>query len=67
MDTSAEKLVWHRSSLCGTSTCVEVASGPSAVHLRDSKNPDGPWLEFSHPVWRDLIHCIKDGGYGTPR
>jgi hypothetical protein len=53
------ELVWRRSSLCGNSTCVEVASDSGAVYLRDAKDPAGPRLTFSHEAWRNWIDDIK--------
>lgn len=37
---------WHKSSCSGDEggQCVEVAAHPAAIHVRDSKNPDGPTL-----------------------
>lgn len=39
-------LTWRKSSYSGgeQSQCVEVAETPSAIHVRDSKDPDGPAL-----------------------
>ncbi|MBB1244661.1 DUF397 domain-containing protein [Streptomyces durbertensis] len=31
--------------------CVEVAACPSVVHVRDSKDPDGPVLTLSPTAW----------------
>ncbi|MCZ4097105.1 DUF397 domain-containing protein [Streptomyces sp. H39-C1] len=31
--------------------CVEVAAHPAAVHVRDSKDPDGPALTFTPAAW----------------
>ncbi|KUF17779.1 DUF397 domain-containing protein [Streptomyces silvensis] len=35
--------------------CVEVAPTPSTVHIRDSKNPDGPRLTLTPAAWADFI------------
>ncbi|MDT3398173.1 DUF397 domain-containing protein [Streptomyces sp. B1866] len=39
-------LTWRKSSYSGgeQGQCVEVAETPSKIHIRDSKNPDGPSL-----------------------
>ncbi|MFD7229936.1 DUF397 domain-containing protein [Streptomyces sp. NPDC059881] len=44
---------WRKSSYSGSEggACVEVAAHPSAVHVRDSKNPDGPVLTLAPGVW----------------
>jgi hypothetical protein len=41
MSTARE---WFKSSYSGSEggECIEVAAHPTAVHVRDSKNPDGP-------------------------
>ena len=31
--------------------CVEVAAHPRAVHVRDSKDPEGPCLTFAPDAW----------------
>lgn len=31
--------------------CVEVATHPAAIHVRDSKNPDGPMLTLTPATW----------------
>ena len=61
MNKPMGELVWHRSSLCGNSTCVEVASDSEFVYLRDGKDPAGPVLTFSHEAWRSWIEDIKNG------
>ncbi|MER5968524.1 DUF397 domain-containing protein [Streptomyces sp. NPDC002055] len=42
-------LAWRKSSYSGgeQGQCVEVAEATSVIHVRDSKNPDGPWLTFA--------------------
>ncbi|MEV0604693.1 DUF397 domain-containing protein [Streptomyces sp. NPDC050315] len=47
-------LKWFKSSYSGDeggSTCVEVATTPTTVHIRDSKNPDGPQLVVGPAAW----------------
>ena len=60
MRTSMQQLAWIRSSRCGSTTCAEFASDSRAAYLRDAKDPNGPWLEFSHEAWRTLIADIRD-------
>ncbi|WP_327368122.1 DUF397 domain-containing protein [Streptomyces sp. NBC_01217] len=44
---------WHKSSYSGSEggECVEIAAHPAAVHVRDSKNPDGPALTLAPATW----------------
>jgi hypothetical protein len=44
--------------------CVEVGRGlPSAVPVRDSKNPTGPHLTFARDAWAQFIAGVKSGAY----
>ncbi|BAU82526.1 hypothetical protein SLA_1588 [Streptomyces laurentii] len=53
---------WFKSSYSGTtSECVEVASHLSTAHVRDSKRPDGPHLDFSAPAFARFVTSVKDG------
>ncbi|MGW0785228.1 DUF397 domain-containing protein [Streptomyces sp. NPDC002913] len=44
---------WRRSSYSGSDggECVEVAAHPTAVHIRDSKNPEGPTFTVAPTAW----------------
>ncbi|MFJ3231582.1 DUF397 domain-containing protein [Streptomyces sp. NPDC086787] len=49
---------WHKSSYSGSSEgrCVEVAPCLDAVvHVRDSKNPEGPLLTVSSTTWTEFL------------
>ncbi|MFJ6102547.1 DUF397 domain-containing protein [Streptomyces sp. NPDC092359] len=50
-------LSWHKSSYSSGSSgdCVEVAACPSTVHVRDSKNPDGPQLTLDPTAWAEFL------------
>ena len=50
-------LSWHKSSYSSSSSgdCVEVATCPSTVHIRDSKNTQGPQLALSPTTWTEFI------------
>lgn len=59
-----EDLSWRVSSLCGNTTCVEVAERPDgSVLLRDNKNLDQPPLEFSPDGWSEFIRGIAAGEF----
>ncbi|TXS37323.1 DUF397 domain-containing protein [Streptomyces sp. OR43] len=44
---------WTKSSYSGSEggECVEIAAHPAAVHVRDSKNPEGPTLTLAPTTW----------------
>ncbi|PBC82698.1 protein of unknown function [Streptomyces sp. 2224.1] len=46
-------LTWFKSSYSTEEggNCVEVATHPSTIHVRDSKDPQGPHLGFSPGAW----------------
>jgi hypothetical protein len=48
---------WFKSSYSSGSgdDCVEVAACPEAVHIRDSKNKQGPQLALSPTAWSSFI------------
>ncbi|MEU7602423.1 DUF397 domain-containing protein [Streptomyces sp. NPDC041003] len=56
----APALKWFKSSYSDTDggQCVEVATGPDAVHVRDSKNADGPVLDLGPASWAALTGWI---------
>ncbi|MGA5424022.1 DUF397 domain-containing protein [Streptomyces lavendulocolor] len=50
-------LTWFKSSYSSDEggNCVEVAAHPSAVHIRDSKNPTGPVLTVAPAAWEAFL------------
>ncbi|MFJ9939498.1 DUF397 domain-containing protein [Streptomyces erythrochromogenes] len=50
------ELTWFKSSYSGGDgdACLEVATGPDAVHVRDSKVQDGPVLALAPASWTAL-------------
>ncbi|MEV5104155.1 DUF397 domain-containing protein [Streptomyces massasporeus] len=55
-DTS--ELVWFKSSYSGGNdgnSCVELAVTPGTVHVRDSKNLEGPRLAITPDAWADFV------------
>ncbi|NUK55212.1 DUF397 domain-containing protein [Streptomyces lunaelactis] len=55
-------LEWFKSSYSGDEggECVEVATHPTAVHVRDSKNPDGPVLTLDPATWTAFTVTFLD-------
>jgi Domain of unknown function (DUF397) len=55
--------IWRKSSYSGSGggNCAEVASTPSAVLIRDSKDPDGPRLVVCAPAWQEFTDRMRTG------
>ena len=56
---------WRKSSYSTNGgNCVEVARNlPGIVAVRDSKNPDGPILEFSPAGWQAFTAGVRHGEF----
>ncbi|MGW6564499.1 DUF397 domain-containing protein [Streptomyces sp. NPDC054975] len=54
---STANLAWVKSSYSGGEggECVEVAAHPTTIHVRDSKNVDGPQLAVSPAAWASFV------------
>jgi hypothetical protein len=58
MNTAARQhLAWFKSSYSGSEggNCIEVATHPSAIHIRDSKAPAGGILTVSPSTWTEFL------------
>ncbi|MFD3654249.1 DUF397 domain-containing protein [Streptomyces sp. 24-1644] len=54
----ASALEWFKSSYSSSSegdSCVEVAASPGTVHVRDSKDVQGPRLAFAPGAWAGFV------------
>lgn len=54
----ASEAGWFKSSYSDSSNsneCIEVATTPGTVHVRDSKNLPGPRLAFTADVWAGFV------------
>ncbi|MFD9845161.1 DUF397 domain-containing protein [Streptomyces parvus] len=51
-------LDWFKSSYSNGDGggCVEIATHPAAVHIRDSKVTDGPVLTVDPATWSAFVH-----------
>ncbi|WP_329050236.1 DUF397 domain-containing protein [Streptomyces violaceus] len=59
---STSEMTWFKSSYSssGSGDCVEIATCPDTIHIRDSKNQQGPQLTLSPTTWAAfLTHATK--------
>ena len=57
-NASASDLAWFKSSYSSGSegdSCVEVATTPGTIHVRDSKHVEGARLAFAPAAWADFV------------
>ena len=54
-------LDWRKSTFSGSSgdNCVEVATCPATVHVRDSKDKEGPQLAFTPTEWAHFVEFAR--------
>jgi hypothetical protein len=53
-----DPLVWHG---CGDGQCLECARTDDEVLVRDSAQPDGPYLVFGRQEWARFVEAVKSG------
>jgi Domain of unknown function (DUF397) len=63
MSEPSERLMWRKSTESLNGDCVEVAPLPGGVAVRDSKNPGGPKLEFTHSEWQAFLAGAAKGEF----
>jgi Domain of unknown function (DUF397) len=52
---------WRKSTYSnGSSSCIETATRPGAVSVRDSKNPSGPHLAIPATSWLAFTHRLQN-------
>ncbi|MET7739706.1 DUF397 domain-containing protein [Streptomyces sp. NPDC005385] len=59
----ASDLAWFKSSYSsGTdgNSCVEIATTPATIHVRDSKNTAGPRLAVTPGAWADFVSYASE-------
>ncbi|MFF4230990.1 DUF397 domain-containing protein [Streptomyces sp. NPDC001820] len=58
---NTEQLVWFKSSYSTGEggECVEVATCPATIHVRDSKHPTGPQLAVTPTTWATFVRSVR--------
>ncbi|MFJ9564970.1 DUF397 domain-containing protein [Streptomyces fuscichromogenes] len=53
-------LSWRKSvySIGGSGECVDVGTRPATIHIRDSKDRQGPSLALSPSTWADFLAYV---------
>ncbi|MFE6891006.1 DUF397 domain-containing protein [Streptomyces sp. NPDC057694] len=53
--------VWRKSSYSSSEAgqCVEVAAHPTAIHIRDSKNTEGPHFTVAPGAWAAFLQLPR--------
>ncbi|MEU4833587.1 DUF397 domain-containing protein [Streptosporangium sp. NPDC023615] len=67
IDSSHEpSLIWRKSRESEKENeCVEVAFSSRLVYMRDSRDPGGPTLSFTHLEWEVFLCAVKSNLLGT--
>jgi len=53
---------WKKSTFCADKSCVEVALiDPDVVAVRDGKNVNQPYLQFSREEWSSFLDSVASG------
>ncbi|MGW2409689.1 DUF397 domain-containing protein [Streptomyces sp. NPDC001739] len=55
-------LSWRKSSYSsgGDGDCIEIATSPTTVHIRDSKDKDGPQLAVTAGAWAAFVAYMAE-------
>jgi hypothetical protein len=63
-DVERSSLAWFKAT-CSThnGACVQVASLPDGVAVRDSKDPEGPILVYTPAEWLAFLDGAKKGEF----
>lgn len=63
--TTLDNVDWRKSSFCGNSACVEVATAGDEFLVRDSKNSDSPVLKFTRDEWAAFVAGVSAGEFSA--
>jgi hypothetical protein len=63
MDLSRVACGWRKSSHSNLNGCVEVVVVDGEVAVRNSRDPQGPVLEFTADEWRAFLDGVRDGEF----
>jgi len=66
--TGHDKMVdgWQKSSVSGSTGCVEVRFTADQVQVRDTKDRQGAFLTFTYAEWRAFLTGVHGGEFELP-
>lgn len=64
---SPDRVSWRKSSLSADGDCIEFARTKEQVWVRDSKNPAGPALGFTHKGWSRFLIGVRRNEFDRSR
>ncbi|MFJ1607786.1 DUF397 domain-containing protein [Streptomyces sp. NPDC088253] len=55
------ELAWFKSSYSNAEgeACLEIATAPTTIHIRDSKNHTGPTLTITPTTWTAFLRTVR--------
>jgi hypothetical protein len=62
-ESERTSIEWRKSESSAVSDCVEVAFVDQAVLVRNSKDPAGPVLTFTHSEWTAFLTGARNGTF----
>lgn len=65
-DLERAGIVWRKSTASGAGNCVEVAFVDESVLVRQSRDPLGSVLSFTHAEWIEFLDSARSGKFGLP-
>lgn len=57
---------WRTSTSSNYGSCVEVRFVADSVHVRNSRDPEGPILVFTMPEWEAFLAGVTAREFDTP-
>ena len=56
-------LPWLTALSCDGGACVQVAADQDTILIRNSRQPDGPLVEYTPEEWHEFVSGIKKGDF----
>ena len=56
-------LTWLTALSCESGACVEVAANQNTILIRNSRQPDGPLIEYTPEEWHAFVSGVKKGDF----